>query len=91
MKFGCEGFEVSKHGLGCSGLSGFYCHSKPDSDIISLIHPAIDKSKHYALVGVRDKVEVATKFGITYEDGNSEICGDPEYVRAACEASLDRL
>lgn len=39
--------------------------------------------------GVREKVELATKFGINSE--NFEICGDPEYVRAACEASLKRL
>ncbi|RZC47521.1 hypothetical protein C5167_040455 [Papaver somniferum] len=105
MKLGSEGFEVSKQGLGCAGMSDFYCHSKPDSDIINLIHHAIDKGITFfdtadisnegllgkSLVGIRDKVEVATKFGIIYEDGNSEIRGDPEYVRAACEASLDRL
>ncbi|KAG2570728.1 hypothetical protein PVAP13_7KG023445 [Panicum virgatum] len=32
--------------------------------------------------GVREKVELATKFGIR---------GDPAYVRAACEGSLKRL
>lgn len=37
--------------------------------------------------GVREKVELATKFGIT-EKG---IRGEPEYVRASCEASLKRL
>ncbi|KAJ4828835.1 hypothetical protein Tsubulata_040207 [Turnera subulata] len=41
--------------------------------------------------GVRQKVELATKFGITYQDGKRGICGDPAYVRAACEASLQRL
>ncbi|XP_062164606.1 probable aldo-keto reductase 2 [Alnus glutinosa] len=41
--------------------------------------------------GVRDRVELATKFGISYGDGKIEICGDPAYVRAACEASLKRL
>ncbi|CAM8918095.1 unnamed protein product [Rhodiola kirilowii] len=41
--------------------------------------------------GVRDKVELATKFGIDNTDGKWEIRGDPEYVRAACEASLKRL
>ncbi|KAL1559449.1 putative aldo-keto reductase 2 [Salvia divinorum] len=45
-----------------------------------------------ALKGVaREKVQVATKFGITTKDGNTEIRGDPQYVRAACEASLKRL
>jgi len=36
-------------------------------------------------------VELATKFGISYAEGNREIKGDPAYVRAACEASLKRL
>ncbi|KAL8048660.1 hypothetical protein ABFX02_07G081200 [Erythranthe guttata] len=41
--------------------------------------------------GMREKVEVATKFGIRLTDGLRDICGDPVYVRAACEASLKRL
>jgi len=42
--------------------------------------------------GLRDKVELATKFGITAsEDGKFGFRGDPEYVRIACEASLKRL
>ncbi|KAL8240217.1 hypothetical protein R6Q59_013572 [Mikania micrantha] len=40
--------------------------------------------------GIREKVELATKFGVTY-DGVREIRGDPAYVRASCEASLQRL
>ena len=35
-------------------------------------------------------MELATKFGIRY-DGVWEVRGDPEYVRSACEASLERL
>ncbi|KAM0947032.1 putative perakine reductase [Dioscorea sansibarensis] len=41
--------------------------------------------------GWRDKVELASKFGIIFADGKREIRGDPAYVRAACEASLKRL
>ncbi|XP_050277214.1 IN2-2 protein-like isoform X1 [Quercus robur] len=41
--------------------------------------------------GVREKVELATKFGASFADGKMEIRGDPGYVRAACEASLKRL
>ncbi|KAK4258174.1 hypothetical protein QN277_007650 [Acacia crassicarpa] len=41
--------------------------------------------------GVREKAELATKFGIIYVDGKREIRGDPAYVRASCEASLKRL
>ncbi|KAL7596194.1 probable aldo-keto reductase 4 [Lactuca sativa] len=40
---------------------------------------------------VRENMEVATKFGIKYENGNYEVYGDPAYVRAACEGSLKRL
>nr|XP_008380430.2 probable aldo-keto reductase 2 [Malus domestica] len=41
--------------------------------------------------GVRDKVELATKFGISFADNKREIRGDPAYVRAAIEGSLKRL
>ncbi|XP_075655627.1 putative aldo-keto reductase 2 isoform X2 [Castanea sativa] len=41
--------------------------------------------------GLREKVELATKFGVTVVDGKREIRGDPAYVREACEASLKRL
>jgi aryl-alcohol dehydrogenase-like predicted oxidoreductase len=42
--------------------------------------------------GVRHKVELATKFGaFMLPDGSWALRGDPEYVRAACEASLARL
>ncbi|KAK9932830.1 hypothetical protein M0R45_020052 [Rubus argutus] len=42
--------------------------------------------------GVRDKVELATKFGITgFVDNKMEIRGDPAYVRASLEGSLKRL
>lgn len=46
-----------------------------------------------ALVGRRDKVVLATKFGVMRgEDGSFRgINGKPEYVKAACDASLKRL
>ncbi|KAK2983950.1 hypothetical protein RJ640_002895 [Escallonia rubra] len=45
-----------------------------------------------ALKGVmREKVQVATKFGVRVEDGKPVVQGDPTYVRACCEASLKRL
>ncbi|RZC60045.1 hypothetical protein C5167_021807 [Papaver somniferum] len=41
---------------------------------------------------LRHKVQLATKFACSFEDGGRvSIRGDPEYVRAACEASLKRL
>jgi len=47
-----------------------------------------------ALKGVkREDVQVATKFGVKFGEDLSqmEIHGEPEYVRACCEASLKRL
>jgi aryl-alcohol dehydrogenase-like predicted oxidoreductase len=46
-----------------------------------------------ALAGIRDKVVLATKFGFVRDpDGTRRgVNGKPEYVRAACEASLKRL
>ncbi|GKA43057.1 zinc finger, CCHC-type containing protein [Tanacetum coccineum] len=41
--------------------------------------------------GLRDKVQLAMKFGIRRTDGQVDACGDPAYVRACCEASLKRL
>lgn len=36
----------------------------------------------------REKIQVATKFGFV---SGITVRGDPEYVRASCEASLQRL
>ncbi|MCD7464893.1 hypothetical protein HAX54_000163 [Datura stramonium] len=41
--------------------------------------------------GMRERVELATKFALSLADGNIKVHGDPAYVRAACEASLKRL
>ncbi|KAH7857392.1 hypothetical protein Vadar_012156 [Vaccinium darrowii] len=41
--------------------------------------------------GRRGKVELATKFGVRFADGKTDLDGDPAYVRAPCEASLKRL
>jgi aryl-alcohol dehydrogenase-like predicted oxidoreductase len=47
-----------------------------------------------AIKGKRDKVVLATKFGIVRDPANPQVRGvngKPEYVRACCEASLKRL
>ncbi|KAK4433784.1 putative aldo-keto reductase 5 [Sesamum alatum] len=41
--------------------------------------------------GMREKVQIATKFGVILKDGKMEVHGEPAYVRAACEGSLKRL
>ena len=46
-----------------------------------------------AIAGRRDEVVLATKFGVErgVDGGRAGINGRPEYVRRACDASLDRL
>ncbi|KAL6660383.1 hypothetical protein ACP70R_001929 [Stipagrostis hirtigluma subsp. patula] len=91
MKLGSQGLEVSAQGLGCMGMSAFYGPPKPEPDMIALVRHALLLGK--ALQGgLRGQVELASKFGILFgEDGKPEFCGDPAYVRAACEGSLKRL
>lgn len=46
-----------------------------------------------ALVGIRERVVLATKFGIVRNEKGERLGfnGHPDYVRAACDASLQRL
>ncbi|KAI3523574.1 hypothetical protein L1887_01798 [Cichorium endivia] len=111
VKLGSQGLVVSAQGLGCMGMSGNYGLPKPESDMIKLIHHAVDSGVTFLdtsdvygphtneiLVGkalkeggLREKVQIATKFAIRRVDGKMDVCGDPAYVRSACEASLKRL
>ncbi|KAD5508821.1 hypothetical protein E3N88_16524 [Mikania micrantha] len=82
VKLGSQGLEVSAIGLGCMGMSYAYGPAKPEEEMIG------------ALKGVnRENVQVATKFGLRFGDGfgELEVHGEPEHVRACCEASLNRL
>jgi aryl-alcohol dehydrogenase-like predicted oxidoreductase len=44
-----------------------------------------------AIADRRDKVILATKFGLRRDDGSMNISGRPEYVKACCDESLKRL
>src|SRR5215218_10264364 len=45
-----------------------------------------------AIEGRRDQVVLATKFGwVRRPEGKPGVRGDPDYVRQACDASLERL
>jgi len=47
-----------------------------------------------ALKNCRDRVIIATKFGLTYEESTHQLTGQnatPQYIKEACEASLKRL
>ena len=43
------------------------------------------------IAGRRSEVVLATKFALSARDGTLNVNGRPEYVRASCEASLERL
>jgi aryl-alcohol dehydrogenase-like predicted oxidoreductase len=83
--------------------------TRDDASAIELVHRALDlgvtlldTANIYgdsevkvgkALSGRRDRVVLATKFGIVGATGakNRSVDGTPENVRTACEASLERL
>ncbi|XP_031248938.1 probable aldo-keto reductase 1 [Pistacia vera] len=110
-KLGSQGFEVSKLGFGCMGLTGIYNDPVPEQVGISIIKHAFDQvitffdtSDAYGphtnelLVGKalkhlpRERIQLATKFGIVrFDNSKVIICGTPEAVRSCCEASLKRL
>ncbi|GAY44642.1 hypothetical protein CUMW_083470 [Citrus unshiu] len=112
VKLGGQGFEVSKLGFGCLGLTGIYNDPVPVEVGISIIKHAFDQgitffdtadvygpnNANELLVGKalkqlpREKVQLATKFGIVKFDMSDVVVkGTPEYVRACCEASLKHL
>lgn len=47
--------------------------------------------KWFKRTGKRDEIFLATKFALTWRDGEAGARNDPEYVREACEKSLKRL
>lgn len=105
-QLGSTGPEVSAIGLGCMPMSSTY-GSADDADSIHVIQRAVelgmtllDTADVYglghneelvgrALKGRRERVTLATKFGIRRNPDGFD--GSPEYVRAACERSLQRL
>jgi aryl-alcohol dehydrogenase-like predicted oxidoreductase len=103
---GQSGLDVSALGLGCMSMSGVYGESD-DAQSVKVIERALERGVNFidtadiygnghneALVGraiksKRGPVVLATKFGNVI--GKGTVDGRPEYVAAACEASLKRL
>jgi aryl-alcohol dehydrogenase-like predicted oxidoreductase len=96
---------VSAQGLGCMGMSEFYGAGDEAESLAALDAGVtfLDTADMYgpftneklvgkAIAGRRDEVVLATKFGNERRaDGSRAVNGRPEYVRAACDASLERL
>ncbi|KAF3457352.1 hypothetical protein FNV43_RR02009 [Rhamnella rubrinervis] len=72
-------------------LLGKTCNSFCDVGVDPIYESVKLKCTQALKDGVREKVELATKFGIDVVDCKWDFRGDPQYVRAACEASLKRL
>ena len=102
---GTSGILVSNQGLGCFGMSTAYGPADDDQsrqvllEAVALGITFFDTADIYgdghneqlvgaALADVREDIVLATKFGFA-ADGVSG--GNPDHVRAACEASLRRL
>src|SRR5579863_1829175 len=94
---GSLGLKVSRLGLGCMGMSDFY-GATDDTESIATIHLSLDRGIDFLdtadMYGpFKNEVVLATKFGNqrTPDGKFLGVNGRPEYVRACCDASLQRL
>jgi len=106
QSLGNSGLMVSRLGLGCMGMSEWYGPTN-DKESLATLQLAIDTGVNFldtadvygnghnelllgqALKNNRNRVILATKFG--FLPGESGLNGRPEYVKKACDASLQRL
>ena len=102
VKLGSQGAIVSRMGLGCMGMSQFY-GERNDYESVATILRALDMGINFfdtaqvygsghnerlvghAIKARRDEVVLSTKFA-TWDEHDT-----PDYVREACEGSLERL
>ena len=95
--------RVSEVGLGCNNFGA----RLDQAGTSSVVHAALDAGVNFfdtadiygelqsevqlgvALGSRRDEAIIATKFGMLHD--KSGVCASPEYVRAACDSSLQRL
>ncbi|OLA78550.1 MAG: aldehyde oxidase [Candidatus Melainabacteria bacterium 35_41] len=100
--------EVSSIGLGCMGMHHAYGKVADEKEMIKLIHKAVDIGVTFfdtaqtygeneilvgkALKNYKDKVVIATKFGIASKDnGILETDSRPETIKKSLDESLKRL
>ncbi|KAL7210135.1 hypothetical protein ACSBR1_031652 [Camellia fascicularis] len=99
LGFGCAGLsgiynDPLSHEAGCSIIKEAFSKGVTFFDTSDLYGENYDNE---IMVGKalkqfpREKVQLATKFGIKSEGGEYGVNGTPEYVRQSCEASLKRL
>lgn len=102
---GSAGLTVSEQGLGCMGMSMYY-GPHDDTQSTQVIHRALELGVTFfdtadvygaghneelvgrALGSHRPQIVLATKCGF---QPDFSVHGDPDYIKAACEASLTRL
>lgn len=99
LGFGCGGLSgyynaPLSHEEGCSVIKEAFCRG------ITLFDTAdVYGENHYNEIMVgkalkqlpRERIQLATKFGVMFSEGEYKAKGTPEYVRECCEASLKRL
>jgi aryl-alcohol dehydrogenase-like predicted oxidoreductase len=107
VNLGSQGLEVSRQGLGCMGMSEFYGEADEAESVATIHRALelgvtlLDTSDIYgpftnerlvgrAIADRRGDVMLATKFGIVRDEHGGRH-GIEDYVRRACEASLQRL
>jgi aryl-alcohol dehydrogenase-like predicted oxidoreductase len=106
QKLGNSDLMASQIGLGCMGMSEWYGPTN-DKESLATIQTALDLGLNFfdtadvygnghneVFIGsaskkVRQNIILATKFGFLPSEGG--INGRPEYVKQACDASLQRL
>ena len=87
-QLGRSGLTVSALGLGCMGMSEFYGPSD-EKESLATIHRAIELGGR-AIRGKRDKLVIATRFGIVRDPANPKargVNGRPEYIPKSCQVN----
>src|ERR1700678_4159580 len=84
VRLGSQGAMVSRIGLGCMGMSEFYGERGDEESAATLLR-ALDLGVSF--------FDTADAYGIGHNEEliGKTLSGRPEYVRSACDASLQRL